>query len=83
MSKAAWVDAFGRAFEDFGRRVADSELSGEEMALDPYAAEAPAEFFAVMSETFFEFPSLLLREYPEVYAQLRLFYRQDPAHRHA
>jgi len=81
MSKAAWVDAFGRAFKDFGQRVADSELSGEELALDPYGAEAPAEFFAVMSEAFFETPSLLLIEYPEVYEQLRRFYRQDPADR--
>lgn len=79
MPKAAWVDAFGRAFEDFGKRVAESDLSGEELALDPYAAEAPAEFFAVMSEAFFEAPSLLLLEYPDVYAQLRRFYRQDPA----
>ena len=79
MSKAAWVDVFGRAFADFGKRVAESELSGEDLALDPYAAEAPTEFFAVMSEAFFETPSLLLHEYPEVYEQLRRFYRKDPA----
>lgn len=79
MSRAAWVDVFSRAFEDFGKRVTESELSGETLALDPYAAEAPAEFFAVMSESFFEAPSLLKIEYPEVYAQLRLFYLQDPA----
>jgi Mlc titration factor MtfA (ptsG expression regulator) len=48
--------------------------------LDPYAAEAPAEFFAVMSEAFFEAPDLLLREYPAVYQQLREFLGQDPAH---
>jgi len=79
MSKAAWGNAFGRAYADFGKRVADSELSGEELALDPYAAEAPAEFFAVMSEAFFETPALLMTEYPDVYEQLRAFYRQDPA----
>lgn len=81
MSPLAWSNDFGRAFEDFVKRVARSEISGEHMALDPYAAEAPAEFFAVMSEAFFETPSLLRDEYPDVYAQLRLFYRQDPAAR--
>ncbi|MCX7172995.1 MAG: zinc-dependent peptidase [Proteobacteria bacterium] len=78
MSKQAWADALGLAFEDFGRRVANSEFTGEALALDPYAAEAPAEFFAVMSEAFFETPSLLAAEYPAVYEQLRLFYLQDP-----
>lgn len=78
MSTAAWVRAFAHAFADFGRRVALSEASGEALALDPYAAEAPAEFFAVMSEAFFETPSLLATEYPAVYEQLRRFYRQDP-----
>ena len=77
MSKHAWGDALGRAFEDFCLRVADAD--GEGLALDPYAAESPAEFFAVMSEVFFGNPSLLRAEYPQVYAQLRLFYRQDPA----
>jgi len=79
MSKTDWIDAFGRAFEDFGNRVANSATGGDDLALDPYAAEAPAEFFAVMSEAFFETPSLLVTEYPKVYEQLRLFYRQDPA----
>jgi len=42
--------------------------------IDPYAAESPAEFFAVLSEAFFEVPHTLLREYPEVYRQLAEFY---------
>jgi Mlc titration factor MtfA (ptsG expression regulator) len=54
---------------------------GEDTALDPYAAEAPEEFFAVMSEHFFETPALLRELYPAVYEQLKLFYRQDPATR--
>lgn len=72
-----WRAAFEPAFEDLCRRTD----AGEETALDPYAAEAPEEFFAVMSEHFFETPHLLQREYPAVYTQLRLFYRQDPAAR--
>jgi hypothetical protein len=49
--------------------------------LDDYAAESPAEFFAVMSEAFFESPHGLAASYPDVYAQLVQFYRQDPAAR--
>lgn len=74
-ARRAWRDAFEPAYRDFCRRVD----SGEDTLLDPYAAEAPAEFFAVMSESFFEVPSLLRDEYPAVYAQLRLFFLQDPA----
>ena len=75
MSRKRWAAVMKTAFEDFQRRVD----SGEETAIDPYAAELPTEFFAVTSEVFFEDPHLLNDEYPEVYEQLRLFYRQDPA----
>lgn len=74
MSRRAWISAFAPAFENF-RTLADGE---EETLLDPYGAESPAEFFAVMSEAFFETPGLLHDQYPEVYGQLQLFYRQDP-----
>jgi len=65
------------AYDDFCKRVDE----GEETAIDPYASEAPAEFFAVLSEVFFADPTLLLDEYPEVYALFARFYRQDPASR--
>lgn len=74
---ADWRNAFKPAYEDFCRRVDD----GEEVALDPYASEAPEEFFAVTSEYFFEQPELLKHEYPAVYSQLSAFYLQNPASR--
>ncbi|MDP2155116.1 MAG: zinc-dependent peptidase [Sulfuricella sp.] len=77
MDRGAWTQAFSGAFDDFGAKVE----SGAETEIDPYAAESPAEFFAVVSEAFFEIPHALLREYPEVYRQLAEFYRQDPAGR--
>lgn len=79
MSRRAWADAFEPAYEDFCRRVDQADARGETTALDPYGSEHPAEFFAVMSEAFFETPQLLRTEYPAVYGQLRQFYRQDPA----
>lgn len=74
MSVAGWAAAFNAAYKDFCRRV---DL-GEDTEFDPYAAESPAEFFAVLTEYFFEVPDLLAAAYPAVYEQMRLFYKQDP-----
>ncbi len=77
MSRQEWTAAFEPAYEDFCNRVDNDE----DTRLDPYAAEHIAEFFAVMSEAFFETPDVLQEEYPAVYEQLKRFYRQDPLHR--
>ena len=74
MSRRDWAAAFAAAYADFCRRVDDDE----ETLLDPYAAESPGEFFAVLSEAFFEMPQALAGDYPAVYGQLVKFYRQDP-----
>ncbi|MDR0577217.1 MAG: zinc-dependent peptidase [Candidatus Accumulibacter sp.] len=86
-----WEDALLAAYDDFCARVdaaeARSERQGEAfedtLAIDPYAAEHPGEFFAVLSETFFEAPGILRREYPILYDLFRRFYRQDPLRREA
>ncbi len=78
MDAAAWAAAFGPAYADFCRRVDAAEDPDASFDLDPYASESPAEFFAVLSEYFFELPDVLAAEYPAVYAQMRRFYRQDP-----
>jgi Mlc titration factor MtfA (ptsG expression regulator) len=75
MDRRAWSDAFGAAFHHLGRRA----LRRLRTSLDPYAAQSPAEFFAVASEVFFENPLALRDGYAAVYQQLNLFYRQDPA----
>jgi len=75
MDGARWSDTFGAAYEAFCARVERRE----ETAIDPYAAENPAEFFAVLSEAFFETPDAVQGEYPAVYGELASFYRQDPA----
>ena len=79
MNRLAWSMTFGAAYEDFRQRV----TTGHATAIDPYAAETPAEFFAVISEAFFEMPLAVKNAYPEAYQQLSLFYRQDPAQRMA
>jgi hypothetical protein len=75
MDRGAWASAFEHAYEGF----CDALERGRDTWLDPYAAEHPSEFFAVVSEAFFTEPAETRRRYPDVYDQLRLFYRQDPA----
>ena len=77
MDRRAWHAAFQVAYDGF----CDALDRGRDTWLDPYAAEHPSEFFAVLSEAFFERPEETRRRYPDVYAQLRRFYRQDPAGR--
>jgi Mlc titration factor MtfA (ptsG expression regulator) len=74
MARERWAEAFTTAYADFSERVE----RGVELEIDDYAAETPAEFFAVMSEAFFECPDVVRRMYPDVYEQLSQFYRQDP-----
>ena len=77
LTAESWDAVFIPAYEDFCRRVD----SGEETIIDPYASDDPAEFFAVLSECFFELPGVVSREYPDLYALLRSYYRQDPRRR--
>lgn len=77
MDRERWVEAFGRAYGDFQRALE----RGVETFIDPYAGENPSEFFAVMSEAFFELPLVVKAQYGEVYEQLSRFYRQDPVAR--
>jgi MtfA peptidase len=74
MDAAAWARDFSAAYEDLCGRVD----AGEDTAIDPYATANPAEFFAVLTEVFFETPRLLDTEYPAIYRQLQQFYRQHP-----
>jgi Mlc titration factor MtfA (ptsG expression regulator) len=46
--------------------------------LDIYGAESPAEFFAVVTEAFFERPRALRAQHPDLYAEFARFFRQDP-----
>jgi Mlc titration factor MtfA (ptsG expression regulator) len=75
MRSEDWIRAFQAAYDELQAQLD----RGEEPWLDPYAAEEPAEFFAVCAETFFEMPEAFLAEYPALYAQLSAFFKQNPA----
>lgn len=69
-----WARDFQRSYDAFVAQV-----EGEaETAIDPYAAEAPEEFFAVCSEYHFSDPATLKREMPDVAAHLERFYGPSP-----
>lgn len=74
MSEAAWASDFAKAYAKFCAQLE----TGDYVRIDAYAAESPAEFFAVLSEVFFVDPAVLQADFPEIYQQLRSFYRQDP-----
>ena len=77
MGQPAWTAAFSEVYRDLRARLEQ----GAPTPIDEYAAESPAECFAVLSEAFFEQPHTLLTSYRDAYEQLRLFYRQDPGAR--
>jgi hypothetical protein len=71
----AWAEVLGEAY---GELVSALETGGDPV-IDGYGAKSPAEFFAVITEVFFERPRSLRARHPALYEQLVSFYRQDPA----
>ena len=69
-ARDAWRAAFTEAFERFD--------ANRRSVVDAYGAEDPAEFFAVVTESFFERPLALRREQPALYDVLARYYCVDP-----
>ncbi len=75
--RSAWAQVMSREYRELITQV----HTGHASVIDPYGASSPAEFFAVVTETFFENPVALRADHPDLYALLRDFYGQDPAGR--
>jgi MtfA peptidase len=75
-ARERWLQTLGDEYEAF---CADVD-AGMDTLLDPYAAEAIDEFFAVSAEVFFVAPDELQQAHPQVYELLMRFFQQDPAH---
>ncbi|WP_425456113.1 zinc-dependent peptidase [Cognatilysobacter terrigena] len=71
---AQWSRDFQQAFDDLTDRLD----RGRRAPIDDYAAEAPDEFFAVVSEYHFSAPDELRRAYPNVAEHLARFYGPSP-----
>ena len=70
MDAAVWTETMERGFADF--------QINPKAGLDRYGATNPAEFFAVLSEVFFETPAALVDAYPDIYDIMVTFFRQQP-----
>ena len=73
----SWAHVLGDEFGELSKRL----LVGLGSDIDPYGATNPAEFFAVVTEMFFEKPRAMKRRLPLLYEELAGFYKQDPARR--
>lgn len=72
-----WNEVMTAEYERL-RSLADA---GHDTFLDPYGGTDEAEFFAVVTEVFFDTPIDLAEEHPALYEVLAAFYRQDTAAR--
>lgn len=71
---ARWSEVFNQHYDLLARRIEQRIPT----LLSAYAAQNPAEFFAVASELFFEQPEALKTEAPELYGELQHYYCIDP-----
>jgi len=71
---AAWARILSMEYE----RLQSSIQRHKKRVMDDYGATSPAEFFAVATETFFEKPRQLKKNSPDLYAELKDFYKVDP-----
>ena len=93
LDDARWRDVLAASLDDFAARVdaaeaaipshVDPESARADryyaaLPVDAYAATDEAEFFSVTSEAFFVTPERLALAYPDWYALLASYYRQDP-----
>ena len=66
--------------EEFNN-LKDKVSLNKQTLIDDYGSLCPAEFFAVVTETFFEQADQLKNKHPKLYQILSNFYQQDPASR--
>ncbi len=76
-STRVWARVLRERYEELRRKA----LDGEPDLLSEYGATNRAEFFAVATELFFQRPVEMRARYPDLYRELKGFYRQDPAER--
>lgn len=69
-----WPLTMSAAYDDLRHRLQHHRRAW----LDPYGATEPAEFFAVLTEAFYQRPHELHSHQPQVYAVLQRYYRFDP-----
>ena len=74
-----WVETVFKDFKKLAKVFEKNRDIGKYKLLGKYAATNEAEFFAVVSERFFESPNALKKKFPELYKELKEVYGIDPA----
>ncbi len=72
-----WTRLLSKEFASLHKRLLHGPHLGKYELLGEYAATNEAEFFAVVSERFFESPHTLHEHFPEIYDALQSFYKID------
>lgn len=74
-----WTQIMYREYEKLSKKSLKGRYLGKYKLIGNYAAANEAEFFAVVTERFFEAPQSLKRNFPDIYKELKQFYLIDPA----
>ncbi len=73
-SYRTWATVLGTEYDDLRDKTRDRHRS----VLNKYGATNPAEFFAVATEAFFEKPKQMHKKSPDLYEELKSYYKLDP-----
>jgi MtfA peptidase len=76
LRRRRWAAVMAHEFEQLRRQLQVGQVG----LIDPYAATDPAEFFAVVSEVFFEQPDALAAAHPELFREFAQYYATNPLH---
>lgn len=74
-----WTNTFYKEFSTLNKIARKDRGWGKYKMLGSYAASNEAEFFAVVTERFFEDPASLKHHFPNLYNELESFYEIDTA----
>jgi len=71
-SYVTWARVLGEEYEALRKKKRRKDV------INKYGATNPAEFFAVATETFFEKPKQMKKKHPQLYDELKDYYKLDP-----
>ena len=74
-------DEWGKVFRQAYHQLLKRQQHHKKTCINSYATTSPAEYFAVVSEYFFTAPRHLKVCSYQVYNELKIFYKQDPAYK--
>ena len=72
-----WTSIMFKEYEKFKKKISLNRFLGKYSLIDKYAVTDKAEFFAVLSEYYFMKPCVLKKHFPEIYEELKKFYKVE------